>query len=127
MAEHVVEEWDLWYRKSGAMGMPFTRGLVDSTDVMLVRDAPPVLSVTVRNTKGQVVASGADLKATDATPTARLVRRGDRIVREDVWPGAEDIGRTVLLSNGEQGKLKNWWNADDHSEWTWNIEFSSRR
>ena len=52
----------------------------------------------------------------------RLLREGDAITREDVWPSQEDIGRIVILPGGEAGVLKQWWNADDRKEWRWQIE-----
>lgn len=57
----------------------------------------------------------------------RLVREGTRIRREDGWPGDGDVGRVVLLPGGEAGRLLSWWNADDGSEWRWQVEFYNRR
>ncbi len=93
---------------------------------MLVHAAPPVLTVTVRH-DGRVLAEGKDLEATYETPITRLTRRGDRIEREDIWPGDEELGRLVLLPGGEVGTLKQWWNAEDHSEWRWRVEFYNHR
>lgn len=123
----MTQEWDLWYPKAGATGLPFARGRVDATDVLLVHAAPPVLAVTVRDAAGRVVAAGADLAATNETPIARLTRHGDRVEREDIWPGEADIGRVVLLAGGEAGVLKQWRHADDHSEWRWQIELYNHR
>ena len=39
----------------------------------------------------------------------------------------EDVGRLVLLPGGEVGTLLRWWNADDHSEWRWQIELYNHR
>ena len=61
MAEQTTEDWDLWYPKAGATGIPFARGRVDSVDVMLVHAAPPVLTATVRNGDGREMAAGKDL------------------------------------------------------------------
>lgn len=127
MAEH-TEDWDLWYPKAGATGIPFARGRIgERAEVMLVHAAPEVLTVTVRAADGGVLAEGKDLPATDDTPITRLTRRGDRVEREDIWPGEQDIGRLVLLPGGEVGTLKQWWNAADHSEWRWQIELYNHR
>jgi hypothetical protein len=127
MADHTTQEWDVWYPKAAATGLPFARGRVAGTDVMLVHAAPPVLAVMVRDGEGRVVATGSDLEATNDTPIARLTRRGDHLEREDIWPGADDIGQLVLLPGGEVGTLKQWWHADDHSEWRWQIELYNHR
>ena len=127
MVEQTLEIWDLWYPKTAATGLPFARGRVEPTNVMLVHAAPPVLTVTVRGDDGQVLAEGTDLAATDDTPITRLTRREDRIEREDIWPGEDDIGRLVLLPGGEAGKLLQWWHAADHSEWRWQVELYNHR
>jgi len=127
MAEQTTEDWDLWYPKAAATGIPFARGRVENVDVMLVHAAPPVLTVTVRSGDGRVLAEGKDLEQTDDMPITRLTRRGDTIEREDIWPTDEDIGRLVLLPGGEAGKLLLWWNAPDHSEWRWQVEFYNHR
>ncbi len=123
----MAEIWDLWYPKAAATGIPFARGRIDGTEVMLVHAAPPVLSVTVRGDDGRVLAEGKDLPATDDTPMTRLTRRGNRIEREDFWPGEHDLGGLVLLPGGEVGTLKQWQHADDHSEWRWQVEFYNHR
>jgi hypothetical protein len=122
MVQQTTEEWDLWYPKAAATGLPFARGRIAGKDVLLVHAAPPMLTVTVRDSEGHVVARGSDLEATDETPIARLTRRGDHVERADIWPSADDIGRLVLLPGGEVGTLKQWWHADDHSAWRWQIE-----
>ena len=88
---------------------------------------PPVLTVTVRDSAGRVIASGSDLGATDDTPIARLTRHGDRVERVDIWPNQQAIGQLVLLPGGEVGTLKQWWHADDYSEWRWQIELYNHR
>jgi hypothetical protein len=127
MAQQTTEEWDLWYPKAAATGLPFARGRIAGTSVLLVHAAPPVLTVTVRDGAGRVVATGIDLEATGDTPIARLTRRGDQVERADIWPGADDIDRLVLLPGGEAGTLKQWWHADDRSEWRWQIELYNHR
>jgi hypothetical protein len=128
MPEQQAEEWDIWYPKAGATGIAFARGRIgERAEVMLVHAAPEVLTVTVRSADGGALAAGVDLEATDDTPIARLTRRGDQIVREDIWPGEQDLGRLVLLPGGEVGTLLKWWHSDDHSEWRWQIELYNHR
>ena len=58
---------------------------------------------------------------------ARLTERGRQIAREDLWPADDDIGRPVILPGGEVGILLAWWNAEDGSEWRWQLEFYNQR
>lgn len=118
--------WDLWFPQAGATGLPFARGRLDPADTLLVHAAPPALSVSVIE-EGQVVAAGEDLSRDADTPIARLTRRGDTVEREDIWPGEADLGLPVLLPGGEVGILRAWWNADDYSEWRWQIELYNHR
>jgi hypothetical protein len=123
--EHEV--WDLWYPEAAAQGLPFARGRLDQTDVLLVHAAPPVLKVEVRDDSGAIVAHGHDLRRTAERPMARLVKRGQQIERTDIWPEQDDISRPVLLPGGEVGLLRAWWNAEDGSEWRWSVEFYNHR
>lgn len=127
MADRAIEEWDLWYPKAAATGMPFARGRLDPTDVLLVHAAPPVLTVTVRDGDGRQLAEGRDLVGAADTPIARLSRDGADVRREDIWPGEAEIGRPVILPGGEVGTLLGWWNADDRSAWRWQIELYNKR
>ena len=126
MAEKTMQVWDLWYPQAAATGLPFARGRIDGADVMLVHAAPEVLEVKVYD-GDLLVAQGKELAATGDTPITRLTRRGDRIERADIWPGAEDIGRLVLLPGGEVGTLIQWSHAPDHSAWRWQIELYNKR
>jgi hypothetical protein len=36
-----LQVWDLWYPQAGATGVPFARGRLDATQVLLVHAAPP--------------------------------------------------------------------------------------
>jgi hypothetical protein len=119
--------WDLWYPRAAATGLPFARGRLDATDVLLVHAAPDVLDVAVRDDDGRLVALGKDLMRTADRPMARLTKRGDRIEREDLWPAQADLGRPVILPGGEVGILLDWWNAADGSEWRWRVEFYNHR
>jgi hypothetical protein len=115
--------WEVWYPKAAATGVPLARGLVDPTDTMLFHSAPDVISVEVSDEQGRRLALGQDLPSTQESPICRLRREGDRIVRDDIWPAGSDLGTPVMLPGGEVGILKSWWNAPDHKEWRWQVEF----
>src|SRR5207237_10458545 len=112
---------------AGATGIAFARGRLDATHVLLVHAPPRSLTVEVRSDAGARLAFGKDLSQTADRPMARLRRYGDQIEREDLWPMAEDIGRLVILPGGEVGTLMQWWNADDGSEWRWQVELYNHR
>ena len=82
-----------------------------------------MLTIEVRNDSGQRLAYAKDLAQTADRPMARLTIQGEQITREDLWPTQEDIGRPVILPGGEVGPLVSWWNAQDGSEWGWQVEF----
>ncbi len=126
MPEKQTQDWDIWYPKAAATGLPFARGRIDPTNVLLVHAAPPVLTVTVYE-QGRSVAFAQDLAAGDDTPITRLTRNGNLITRQDIWPTDSDLGELVMLPGGEVGTLKSWWNAPDHSEWRWQIELYNHR
>ena len=119
--------WDLWYPDAAAQGLPFARGRLAATDVLLVHAAPETLDVVVRDDEGQVLAQGNGLMRTAERPMARLTVRGGRIARQDLWPDEGEIGRPVILPGGEVGILLSWWNAEDGSEWRWQVEFYNHR
>jgi hypothetical protein len=119
--------WDLWYPDAAAQGLPFARGRLAATDVLLVHAAPETLDVTVRGDDDQMLAQGRGLARTDEKPMARLTVRDGQIAREDLWPMDDDIGRPVILPGGEVGILLEWWNAADGSAWRWQVEFYNHR
>lgn len=121
------EIWDLWFPAAAAQGLSFARGRLDQTDTLIVHAPPPSLRVEVRGDDGELLARGEHLTRTDDRPMARLSRRGAEILRADMWPRAEDLGRPVILPGGEVGILTSWWNAPDGSEWRWQVEFSNHR
>ena len=127
MTERNHQIWDLWYPDAAAQGLPFARGRLAATDVLLVHAAPETLDVVVRGDDGQMQAQGRGLARTDERPMARLTIRGEQIVREDLWPADGDIGRPVILPGGEVGILLGWWNAADGSAWRWQVEFYNHR
>ncbi len=122
-----LQIWDLWYPQAGATGVPFARGRLDATNVLLVHAAPPMLTVEVRNDRGERLAYSQDLPQTADRPMTRLILQGESITREDLWPAETDIGRMVILPGGEVGQLLSWWNAEDGSEWRWQVEFYNHR
>lgn len=122
-----LQIWDLWYSRAAATGLPFARGRLDATTVLLVHAPPPVLTVEVRSENGERFAYAKDLEQTADRPMARLAIQGDQITRADLWPEPADIGRVVILPGGEVGKLLSWWNAEDGSEWRWQVEFYNQR
>lgn len=126
MAQKTLQVWDVWYPQAGATGIAFGRGRIDGAEVMLVHAAPKVLEVKVYDGDA-LVAQGKELEATDDTPITRLTRHGDKIEREDIWPGEQELGLLVLLCGGEVGTLRRWWHAPDHSEWRWQIELYNKK
>jgi hypothetical protein len=127
MTQETHQIWDLWYPDAAAQGLPFARGRLAATDVLLVHAAPETLDVVVRADDGQVLAQGRGLVRTDERPMARLTIRDGQIAREDLWPADGDIGRPVILPGGEVGILLGWWNAADRSAWRWQVEFCNHR
>ena len=125
--ERIRQTWDLWYPRAAATGMPFARGRLDATDVLLVHAAPEALDVAVRDDDGVLLALGRGLARTAERPMARLTKHGDGIERADLWPEEADLGRPVILPGGEVGILLAWWNAADGSEWRWRVEFYNHR
>lgn len=126
MSEKTAQEWDLWYPKAAATGLSFARCRIDPTDMILVHALPPIITVTIYENNNPV-AHGKDLAVTQESPITRLTRKGNTILREDIWPTESDLGAVVLLPGGEAGILKAWWNAPDHSEWRWQVEFYNHR
>jgi len=122
-----LQIWDLWYPQAAATGIPFARGRLDPTNVLLVHAPPPMLTVEVRSEDGRRLLYGKDLPQTADRPIARLTVRGEQISREDLWPNESDNGQLIILPGGEVGKLINWWNAEDGSEWRWQVEFYNHR
>jgi hypothetical protein len=122
-----LQIWDLWYPQAAATGIPFARGRLETTQVLLVHAPPPMLTVEVRNDSGERLAYTQDLAQTADRPMARLILQGGSITRKDLWPTPADIGRTVILPGGEVGQLMSWWNAEDGSEWRWQVEFYNHR
>jgi len=122
-----LQIWDLWYPQAAATGIAFARGRLDKTNVLLVHAPPPMLTVEVRSEDGKRIAYAQDLGQTSDLPIARLTIQGEQVTREDLWPTQNNIGQFVILPGGEVGKLLSWWNAEDGSEWRWQVEFYNHR
>jgi hypothetical protein len=129
MTDKQLELWDLWYPFAAATGVSFARGRLDPTDVLWIHSAPDALTVEIRSDDGRLLARGQDLMRTtkEGLPMTRLKRIADRVVREDMWPNQDAVGKAVILPGGEVGIIKSWWHAPDHSEWRWLVEFYNHR
>lgn len=122
-----IQIWDLWIPDVAAVGISFSRGRLDATDVLLVHAAPEKLTVEVLDDNGALLARSADLPRTANTPMARLRRQGNQVTREDFWPTASDYGLPVILAGGEVGILQQWWNDPEEQQWRWQLEFYNHR
>ncbi|HEU5100876.1 MAG TPA: hypothetical protein VFU22_17725 [Roseiflexaceae bacterium] len=122
-----VEIWDLWFPDAAAQGLPFARGRLEATDVLLVHAAPAILRVDVLDDRGALLSRGERLERTAETPITRLHRRNGRVERADIWPGPPEIGLPVMLAGGEVGILTAWWNDPDLSAWRWSIELFNHK
>lgn len=127
MANTSPQTWDLWIPDVAARGVSFARGRLDAHDALLVHAAPDRLDVDILDDAGVTLAQGKNLARTRNTPMARLLRVGDRITREDIWPTEADYGAPVILAGGEVGILQYWWNDPDQQEWRWRLEFYNHR
>src|SRR5690348_8937732 len=103
-----LQTWDLWIPDAAATGVAFARGAMHPSDVLIVHSAPHLLTVEVRDSTGELVARGLDLRRTDQVPMTKLSRDGDRVLRQDFWPTEADYGSPVLLPGGEVGILRAW-------------------
>jgi len=121
-----VHIWSIRSTDGGATGLEFCNASIAPTETVLVHAAPSRIDVGVYENGGTLVAIGEGLDATGETPMTRLRLDGLRILREEIWPGEDDLGSVVLLGGGEAGVLKSWWNADDRSAWRWDLELSNR-
>jgi hypothetical protein len=122
-----IEIWDLWFPEAAAQGLPFARGRLQATDLLLAHAAPANLRVDVVDDAGKLLARGMNLQRTAETPIARLRRREERIEREDIWPSEREIGLPVILAGGEVGILTAWWNDPEQKTWRWSIELFNHK
>ncbi len=119
--------WELRNPDGAMLGVEWARGRCEAREVILAHSLPERIEVTVRDDSDRIVAHGHDLTGDEPTPIARLHLRDGEVTRESVWPGEEDLGRLVILPGGEIGELRQWWNAEDGSEWRWQVEFHNQR
>ena len=119
-----METWELWFPAAAANGLLVARSRIEPHDAVWVHSPPELLSVVVRDGDAGILSKAEGLRREGPRfPMARLQREGMSIRREDRWPVKNDIGELVILPGGEAGELKSWWNADDGSEWRWQLEF----
>jgi hypothetical protein len=118
--------WELRNPDGGMLGLEWGRGVSAPTEVLLAHSLPERVDVVVRDGQEQLVAKAEGLVGDEPTPMARLHLHDGVVSRESVWPTEEDIGRLVILPGGEVGTLLSWWNADDGSEWRWQVEFHNK-
>lgn len=121
MAEQYV--WEVRNPDGGMLGTEFARSVMAPAPRVLAHALPQQVDVQIRDDSGALVARASGLQADANTPMARLTIEGDAVRREQVWPGAADCGLPVILPGGEVGILLTWWNAEDGSEWRWQVEF----
>jgi hypothetical protein len=118
-----METWEVWFPAAAANGLLVARARVDPAQVMWLHAAPEVVAVVVREGEETILSRADELKRDGRyLPMTRLDRIGESIIREDRWPAESDLGALVLLPGGEVGTLISWWNAEDGSEWRWQIE-----
>jgi hypothetical protein len=120
--------WEIWNADDGVLGTSFAHSWLEPTDTLIVYDAPDTFDVQLRDSDGNIIASGDDLARSTNSPMTRLRVRGKKIVRDEIWPqAATDSGYQVLLQGGKVGILKKCSSDADHQEWHLDIEFSYHR
>ena len=118
-----METWELWFPAAAANGLLVARARIDPCEVLWAHAMPEVLAVAVRAGEDRIVARGEELRRDGSyLPMTRLERIGGTIEREDRWPTEPDLGSLVILPGGEVGTLTSWWNAEDGTEWRWQVE-----
>jgi hypothetical protein len=124
----MYEPWQLWEIRNpdgGATGLELARARVGVVGQVLLHAAPERIDIDVMNSEGTVETRGRNLHADGATPISRITIDGDRMIRENIWPGDADLGTVVILPGGEAGVLTAWWHADDRRSWRWSVELSN--
>ncbi len=121
-----METWDIWSTDGASQGLSFALGKMDAADVAWVHSPPETLRVEVRGEDGtrRAFADGVRREG-ERLPMCRLRIEGSTVQREEAWPSEVDMGVPVILPGGEIGIIRSWWNAPDHKEWRWTVEFSN--
>lgn len=123
-----LQTWEVWYPEAASTGLLVARGRIDPATSLWLHAAPPTLAVTVRDGDDRPIAQGEGLtREGPQLPMTHLWLEGEQVRREDRWPTGADLGRLVILPGGEVGRLVEWWNAEDGSEWRWRVEFYNHR
>jgi hypothetical protein len=117
--------WEVRNPDGGQTGLEFARARMEKHDHVLGHALPERVDVDVTDEDGTLVARARELSHEAVTPMSRLDVVDGGIERANVWPDDTDLGKPVSLPGGEVGILREWWNADDHSEWRWTIELSN--
>jgi len=117
--------WEVRNPDGGQSGLEFARARMEEHEHVLGHALPERVDVDVTDEDGTPVARAQDLWHDAVTPMSRLDLRDGGLERANVWPDESDLGKPVILPGGEVGILREWWNADDHSEWRWTIELSN--
>lgn len=117
--------WEIRSSEGGMLGLEVAKSVMAPADCVLAHSLPSEVEVVVRDDADHVVAQATSLAADGDTPMARLHIDQGSVRRSQVWPDATDTGRPVILPGGEVGILQSWWNAEDGSEWRWQVEFSN--
>lgn len=66
-----LESWEVRYPRPGTTGIYLARGLLEHSDSLLLRSAPEVLTVEIRDTRANRLAYGPDLERTLSSLCAR--------------------------------------------------------
>lgn len=115
--------WEVRNPDGGMLGMEVARSIMQPTEKVLGHAFPQRVDVEVRDSGGNLVAKGEGLESGEPIPMARFRIDGTSVSRQQAWPDRSDYGSPVILPGGEVGILKKWWNAEDGSEWRWEVEF----
>ena len=119
--------WELRNPDGAMLGVEWARGRSEQREEIIAHSLPERVDVVVRDGQDHVVARSSGLSGSEPTPMARLRIEGGAVTRESLWPTDDDLGSLVILPGGEIGVLTAWWNADDGSEWRWQVEFHNQR
>ncbi|HEX6844419.1 MAG TPA: hypothetical protein VF235_04805 [Actinomycetota bacterium] len=118
-----VHDWDI-RTGGGATGIEVARARLSSEHTLVLAHALPTeVDVRVWENGARLVATGEHLRDETPTPMCRLWIDGVRILRRNVWPGEDDLGRPVILPGGEAGILRAWEHDDKRTRWRWSVEF----